>query len=120
MVNMKFIGYCATLKNSFAVDLTDNEEKYSFLFPLNLTQDPTTQTGLFRSSTKDVKPELSPNFLFFPAEGSHKPRNDDDSSFLLREILLTMRPSTGNDNYSVHSFFRDVEKKIIFIPHVSE
>ncbi|GFX43650.1 hypothetical protein TNCV_510991 [Trichonephila clavipes] len=31
-----------------------------------------------------------------------------------------MRSFTGNDNYSVKAFFRDVEENFIFIPHISD
>ncbi|GFW34694.1 hypothetical protein TNCV_953221 [Trichonephila clavipes] len=88
--------------------------------------------ALFAESTNDanklpLNPPIyhlpSPQDVFAPllqTQRNQSQRGNEENAFLLKDYFSTMRSFTGNDNYSVKAFFRDVEENFIFIPHISD
>ncbi|GFY78592.1 uncharacterized protein TNIN_391561 [Trichonephila inaurata madagascariensis] len=108
----------ASLKNNCTEQLTDDEDGDSTPFsrePVNdANKQPLTPPIYHSPSPQEV---LAP---FLQTERNQNQRGNEENAFLLKDLFSTMRSFTGNDNYSVKAFFRDVEENFIFIPHISD
>ncbi|GFU53604.1 transposon Tf2-9 polyprotein [Trichonephila clavipes] len=114
----KNLSDLASLKNNFTEQLTDDEDEDSAPFSLESTNDankqPLTPPSYHLPSPQDV-------FVPLPqTQRNQSQRGNEENVFLLKDLFSTMRSFTGNDNYSVEAFFRDVEGNFIFIPHISD
>ncbi|GFX23214.1 transposon Tf2-9 polyprotein [Trichonephila clavipes] len=114
----KNLSDLASLKNNFTEQLTDDEDEDSAPFSLESTNDANKQP-----LTPPFFHSPSPQDVFVPLLQTHRnqsQRGNEENTFLLKDFFSTMRSFTGNDNYSVKAFFRDVEENFIFIPHISD
>ncbi|GFW22911.1 hypothetical protein TNCV_2381261 [Trichonephila clavipes] len=114
----KILSDLASLKNNFTEQLTDDENGDSGPFSLESTNDANTQ-----SFTPPIYPSPSPQDVFAPllqTQRNQSQRGNEENSFLLKDLFSTMRLFTGNDNYCVKAFFRDVEENFFFITHISD
>ncbi|GFT41065.1 retrovirus-related Pol polyprotein from transposon 17.6 [Trichonephila clavipes] len=105
-------------KNNFTEQLTDDEDEDSAPFSLESTNDANKQP-----LTPPIYHLPSPQDVFVPlpqTQRNQSQRGNEENVFLLKDLFSTMRSFTGNDNYSVKAFFRDVEENFIFIPHISD
>ncbi|GFS48711.1 retrovirus-related Pol polyprotein from transposon 17.6 [Trichonephila clavipes] len=104
--------------NNFTEQLTDDEDEDSAPFSLESTNDANKQP-----LTPPIYHLPSPQDVFVPlpqTQRNQSQRGNEENVFLLKDLFSTMRSFTGNDNYSVKAFFRDVEENFIFIPHISD
>ncbi|GFY34999.1 transposon Tf2-9 polyprotein [Trichonephila clavipes] len=114
----KNLSDLASLKNNFTEQLTDDEDEYCAPFSLESTNDANKQP-----LTPSIYHLPSPQDGFVPlpqTQRNQSQRGNEENVFLLKDLFSTMRSFTGNDNYSVKAFFRDVEENFIFIPHISD
>ncbi|GFU77719.1 retrovirus-related Pol polyprotein from transposon 17.6 [Trichonephila clavipes] len=114
----KNLSDLASLKNNFTEQLTDDEDEDSAPFSLESTND-----GNKQPLTPPIYHLPSPQDVFVPlpqTQRNQSQRGNEENVFLLKDLFSTMRSFTGNDNYSVKAFFRDVEENFIFIPHISD
>ncbi|GFW76606.1 transposon Tf2-9 polyprotein [Trichonephila clavipes] len=115
---LKNLSDLASLKHNFTEQLMDDEDEYSVPFSLESTNDANKQPlapSIYHSpSSQDVFA------LLLQTQRNQSQRWNEENAFLLKDLFLTMRSFTGNDNYSVKAFFRDVKENFIFIPHISD
>ncbi|GFY21879.1 transposon Tf2-9 polyprotein [Trichonephila clavipes] len=114
----KNLSDLACLKNNFTEQLTDDEDEDSAPFSLESTNDANKQ-----HLTPPIYHLPSPQDVFVPlpqTQRNQSQRGNEENVLLLKDLFSTMRSFTGNDNYSVKAFFRDVEENFIFIPHISD
>ncbi|GFX12005.1 retrovirus-related Pol polyprotein from transposon 17.6 [Trichonephila clavipes] len=114
----KNLSDLASLKNNFTEQLTDDEDEDSAPFSLESTNDANKQP-----LTPPIYHLPSPQDVFVPlpqTQRNQSQRGNEENVFLLKDLFSTMRSFTGNDNYSVKAFFRDIEENFIFIPHISD
>ncbi|GFX08893.1 uncharacterized protein LOC105457711 [Trichonephila clavipes] len=114
----KNLSDLASLKNNFTEQLTDDEDEDSAPFSLESTNDANKQP-----LTPPIYHFPSPQDVLVPlpqTQRNQSQRGNEENVFLLKDLFSTMRSFTGNDNYSVKAFFRDVEENFIFIPHISD
>ncbi|GFX27784.1 hypothetical protein TNCV_2614441 [Trichonephila clavipes] len=105
----------ASLKNNFTEQLTDDEDGDSVPFSLESTNDANRQPftpPIYQSPSSQVFAPL------LQTQRNQSQRGNEENAFLLKDLFTTMSSFTGNDNYSVKAFFRDVEENFIFIPHI--
>ncbi|GFX36776.1 hypothetical protein TNCV_5036121 [Trichonephila clavipes] len=111
----KNLSDLASLKNNFTEQLTDDEDEDSAPFSLESTNDANKQP-----LTPPIYDLLSPQDVFVPlpqTQRNQSQRGNEKNAFLLKDLFSTMRSFTGNDNYSVKAFFRDIEENFIFKTH---
>ncbi|GFU81481.1 hypothetical protein TNCV_4926121 [Trichonephila clavipes] len=111
---VKNLSELASLKNNFTEQLTDDEDGGSGPFSLEYTNDTNKQ-----HLTPSIYHSPSPQDVFAPllqTQWNESQRGNEENALLSMDIVSTMRLFTGNDNYSVKAFCRDVEQTL-FLPH---
>ncbi|GFS70645.1 retrovirus-related Pol polyprotein from transposon 17.6 [Trichonephila clavipes] len=106
-----------TLDRSFSSEGTDQHSP--FQYPVSSAPLPSVQTYSFMPAHQNVLSLCTQNN--FPPYSNDASLTEMNTQFwtLLRDISATSRKFTGEDFYSVNSFFRDVEENFDLFPATS-